>query len=151
MFGKLIAHGVYGATYECGKDKVLKVVHIPTLPDGTDTEKVYKHYQALKKLNFDGFVKLYDVKYDGFYLFIEMERVDRMFGAKDMKLLPDVAKLIDKMQKANICHNDLHLGNVGVMKDGTIKFIDLDFTQIKQSNYCFDTMKFWITFIVMHN
>lgn len=41
MFGKLISYGVFGATYACngekGKDRVLKVVHIQTLPDGTDT------------------------------------------------------------------------------------------------------------------
>lgn len=44
MFGKLISYGAYGATYEVNKDKVMKVIHIPVLTDGTDTEKLYKRY-----------------------------------------------------------------------------------------------------------
>ena len=52
------------------------------------------------------------------------------------------------MQKEKLCHNDLHLDNVGITKDDEVKLIDLDFMTIKQTNFCYDTMKIWIHTIV---
>ena len=74
--GKLISSGHYGAIYQSNKDKdkCIKIIHFE-LEDGRTTEDMYKEYKKIQKLNYKHFIKIYSLKYDGYFLFIEMEKI----------------------------------------------------------------------------
>ena len=131
-------------THKITKQKyAIKIYEKNVLKDEEKKNTIKNEIYILKQLNNenDNIMKLYDVIYTNKYLYLILEYIDgislleyiqnkrnqRINESTSKKLFYQIVKAIIYCQNKNICHRDIKLENVLIIKDDIIKLIDFGF------------------------
>jgi len=164
--GELLGEGAFGAVYRLPKNKVLKVINATNyiIPKknireefGEGIEQIVNEIRSMEKMNkIEPPIspKIYDYwmsnNNDSLHVYIVMEfkgtALWKWLQEKQRNLTENEEKIIEekieKMHKAGIVHNDLHLNNILVEEvNNKINFYIADFGLSKTKETLFDTIK----------
>lgn len=164
--GELLGEGAFGAVYRLPKNKVLKVINATNyiIPKknireefGEKIEQIVNEIRSMEKMNkIEPPIspKIYDYwmsnNNDSLHVYIVMEfkgtALWKWLQEKQRNLTENEEKIIEekieKMHKAGVVHNDLHLNNILVEEvNNKINFYIADFGLSKTKETLFDTIK----------
>ena len=164
--GELLGEGAFGAVYRLPKNKVLKVINATNyiIPKknireefGEGIEQIVNEIRSMEKMNkIEPPIspKIYDYwmsnNNDSLHVYIVMEfkgtALWKWLQEKQRNLTENEEKIIEekieKMHKAGVVHNDLHLNNILVEEvNNKINFYIADFGLSKTKETLFDTIK----------
>ena len=164
--GELLGEGAFGAVYKLPKNKVLKVINATNyiIPKknireefGEEIEQIVNEIRSMEKMNkIESPIspKIYDYwmsnNNDSLHVYIVMEfkgtALWKWLQEKQRNLTENEEKIIEekieKMHKAGVVHNDLHLNNILVEEvNNKINFYIADFGLSKTKETLFDTIK----------